>query len=101
MRRGIGCRRGWDPALLWLWRRAAAMAPIRPLAWEPPYALGVALGKANQINNQINKPPFVTYCKLTILSFFKNPYESSIQKPTKQEGFFFFFWFPDPLVLSI
>ena len=27
-----------DPALLWLWRRPAAIAPIGPLAWEPPYA---------------------------------------------------------------
>ena len=27
-----------DPALLWLWRRPAATAPIRPLAWEPPCA---------------------------------------------------------------
>ena len=27
-------------ALLWLWRRSAATAPIRPLAWEPPYAVG-------------------------------------------------------------
>ena len=27
-----------DPAFLWLWRRLAAIAPIRPLAWEPPYA---------------------------------------------------------------
>ena len=27
-----------DPALLWLWCRPAATAPIRPLAWEPPYA---------------------------------------------------------------
>ena len=32
-----------DPALLWLWNRLAAAAPIRPLAWEPPYAEGVAL----------------------------------------------------------
>ena len=31
-----------DPALLWLWRRLVATAPIRPLAWEPPYATGVA-----------------------------------------------------------
>ena len=29
--------------MLWLWRRLAATAPIRPLAWEPPYAVGVAL----------------------------------------------------------
>ena len=37
---GVGRRRGSDPALLWLWRRPAAIAPIRPLAWEPPYATG-------------------------------------------------------------
>ena len=40
---GIGPRRGLDPALLWLWRRLAATALIGPLAWEPPYAMGVAL----------------------------------------------------------
>ena len=34
-----------DPALLWLWCRLAATAPIRPLAWKPPYAMGVALEK--------------------------------------------------------
>uniref|UniRef100_A0A4X1V611 Uncharacterized protein n=1 Tax=Sus scrofa TaxID=9823 RepID=A0A4X1V611_PIG len=35
---GVGCRCGLDPALLWLWCRPVATAPIRPLAWEPPYA---------------------------------------------------------------
>ena len=31
---------------MWLWRRpAAAAAPIRPLAWEPAYALVAALLK--------------------------------------------------------
>ena len=39
---GVGCRRGSDPAWLWLWRRPVATAPIRPLAWEPPYAAGAA-----------------------------------------------------------
>ena len=39
---GVGCRRGSDPALLWLWRRLVATAPIQPLAWEPPYAAGAA-----------------------------------------------------------
>ena len=39
---GVGCRRGSDPALLWLCRRPVATAPIRPLAWEPPYAAGAA-----------------------------------------------------------
>ena len=40
---GLGRRVGSDLALLWLWRRPAAVAPIRPLAWEPPYAAGAAL----------------------------------------------------------
>ena len=38
---GIGHRRGSD--LMWLWHRPAAVAPIGPLAWEPPNAAGVAL----------------------------------------------------------
>ena len=29
--------------MLWLWRRPVATAPIQPLAWEPPYAVDVAL----------------------------------------------------------
>ena len=40
---GIGRRRGSDPALLWLWCRLAAVSLIRPLAWELPSAMGVAL----------------------------------------------------------
>ena len=42
---GLGCRRGLDPELLWLWCRTVATAPIGPLAWEPPYASGAALKK--------------------------------------------------------
>ena len=40
---GVARRCGSDLALLWLWYRPTAIAPIRPLAWEPPYAVGVAL----------------------------------------------------------
>ena len=40
---GVGHRRGSDLALLWLWCRLEAIAPIGPLAWEPPYAVGAAL----------------------------------------------------------
>ena len=36
---GVGCQHGSDPALLWLWCRPVAIAPIRPLAWEIPYAI--------------------------------------------------------------
>ena len=45
---GVGRRRGLDPELLWLWRRPVATAPIRTLAWEPPYAEGVAPEKAKR-----------------------------------------------------
>ena len=30
----VGCKRGLDPMLLWLWCRPAAKALIGPLAWE-------------------------------------------------------------------
>ena len=39
----VGHRCVSDPKLLWLWCGPAATAPIRSLAWEPPYAMGVAL----------------------------------------------------------
>ena len=41
---GVGCRL----ALLWLWRRPVATVPIRPLAWESPYAEEAALEKAKK-----------------------------------------------------
>ena len=40
---GVGRRHGSDLVLLWLWRRLVAIAPIRPLALEPPCAAGAAL----------------------------------------------------------
>ena len=43
LRCGVGHRYGLDPALLWLWCRLAAAAPIQSLAWKPPYTTGVAL----------------------------------------------------------
>ena len=45
---GVGHRHSLDPSLLWLWHRQAAAAPIQPLAWEPPYAAGVALKSKKQ-----------------------------------------------------
>ena len=51
----VGCRHGLDPALLWLWCRLAATAPIRPLAWEPPYATGAALEKAKRQKTKTTK----------------------------------------------
>ena len=42
---GVCHRCSSDLELLWLWCRLATAAPIQPLAWEPPYAVGVALKK--------------------------------------------------------
>ena len=45
---GVGDRRRSDLALLWLWHRPVARAPIRPLAWEPPHAVGTALKRQKE-----------------------------------------------------
>ena len=52
---GVGCRLGSDLELLWLWHRLAAPAPIRPLAWEPPYVSGAAVKKQKTKNKNKNK----------------------------------------------
>ena len=44
----VGRRLGLDPTLLWLWCRPAAIALIRPLAWEPPYAVSAPLEKTKK-----------------------------------------------------
>ena len=43
---GVGHRHGLES--LWLWCRLVAAAPIRPLTWEPPCALGAALKSKNK-----------------------------------------------------
>ena len=55
---GVGHRCGSDLVLLWLWRRLVATALIRPLAWEPPRATGVALKdkKTKTENKYISRP---------------------------------------------
>ena len=42
---GVGRRSGWDPMLLWLWCRLAAVVLIQPLDQEPPYTAATALKK--------------------------------------------------------
>ena len=55
-----------DLALLWLWCRPAATASIRPLAWEPPYAMGSGPRKGKKTKNknknkkQTKKPPKIS-----------------------------------------
>ena len=42
-----------DPVLLLLWHRLAAVAPISPLAWEPPHATSVTLKTKKKKKNQL------------------------------------------------
>ena len=53
---GIGCRCSLDLGWLWLW--PAAVALIQPLAWELPYAMGMALKRQKtKTNKQTPKKP--------------------------------------------
>ena len=60
---------GLDPALLWLWRRPVATAPIGPPAWEPPYAMSVALKRQKR---QKKKEKILRYGFLIYLKFIKS-----------------------------
>ena len=57
---------GLDPALPWLWCRPAAAAPIRPLAWEPPYAVGTTLKRQKKNNNNNKKERFAWHWHLQL-----------------------------------
>ena len=65
---GVGCRCGLDPALLWLWRRPAAVALILPLAWEPPNAMGVALKRHKKKKKKKNSESLLTIPLMSYLS---------------------------------
>ena len=62
---GVGSRCVSDAALLWLWCRVADTAPIRPLAWELPYAESAALKskKKNTPNKQKKQTKNQKTCK--------------------------------------
>ena len=67
---GVGHKHVSDLALMWLWYRPAAVAPIVPLAWEPPYAAGAALKsqktkKKERERCRGEKNPFAWALKLT------------------------------------
>ena len=59
---GVGCKCHLDPALLWLWCRLAAVAPIHLLAWELPYAAGAALKRKKMWDNSIHFLGFSEDC---------------------------------------
>ena len=58
----VGRRCGSDLMLLWLWCRPATVAPIQPVAWEPPYAMGVALKRQKRKSKSASQTThFVEY----------------------------------------
>ena len=64
---GVGHRRDLDPVLLSLWGRLAATALIQPLAWEPPYAMGVALEKVKRQKKEKKRIKALWYQNETIV----------------------------------
>ena len=72
---GVGRRRGSDPVLLWLWHRPEATAPIRPLPWEPPHAMGAALGKAKRQKKK--KKKMMAKCSCGLFRFLVHSHSQS------------------------
>ena len=50
---------GSDLAMLWLWRRLAAAAPIQALAWELPCATGAAVKRQKDSESSSSLLPSV------------------------------------------
>ena len=68
---GVGHRCSSGPVWLWLWRRPAAVALIRPLAWEPPYAMCAALKSKKCCDPFVaTKTPVLPSMKVYIVSDF-------------------------------
>ena len=64
---GVDRRHGLDLALLWLWCRPAAAAPIQCLAWKLPYAPGAALKRKKKKKRLKAKyPDFSVYVLVTM-----------------------------------
>ena len=78
---GIGCRRGSDLALLWLWHRLVATAPVRPLAWEPPYVTGAA----QEIAKRQKKTKTKTKNTKTTLKIVIKPQEKKQEKKGRKK----------------
>ena len=100
---GVGCRHGLDLAWLWLWCRPAATAPIRHLAWEPPYATGAALKRQKKPQKHL----FLLFCphqdesKIYSLYLAVTSLKSFLNFSTSSDPHIFFFlatpWkFPGP-----
>ena len=83
---GVGCRHSLDPAFLCLWCRPAAVPLIRSLAWELPYAMGVALeSKKKRYQNALSFAKIGLQLKIKTIPPSPGPFSFSF--------FFFLFFF--------
>ena len=64
---GVSHRCDLDPALLWLWRRLVAIAPIGPLAWEPLCAAECSPRKGKKTKRQKKKKKKTPKCGPEVL----------------------------------
>ena len=67
---GVGHRHSSDLALLYLWCRPEATALIQPLAWELPYAAGVALKRPKKKKKRKKEKRKITF----------HPHDKSIEE---------------------
>ena len=58
-----------DLALLWLWCRLAAVSPIQPLAWEPPWAMCAAVAQEKKKAKALLDTYLLTLKKLRLVLF--------------------------------
>ena len=54
----------------WVRQRRVATAPIRPIAWEPPYAVGAAIEKTERPKKKIKKIKFSSLWTVDFHIFF-------------------------------
>ena len=66
---GVGHRCSSDPALLWLWCRPGATAPIQSLALEPPYAIATALKRQKKRIISLTFAILIIICQILYTSY--------------------------------
>ena len=95
---GVGLRCGLDLALLWLWHRLAATAPVGPLAWELPYAMGVALKRQKKNMVNINSLTLKSLTSACLVPYIFLPLSVPVGAGCLQDLFHLWFWYcPDAL----